>query len=301
MGQQNIDAFLGRQRDAYKFIHDQSLRTANRGYTMTEIGERVKLPPALAGQWDLRDYYGTVNHNAKAVYQRYRAGTAANPDLHPAAARGSGQALRAVHGRRRQVLAQARESYAQGDYRWVAEVVKHVVFADPDNRAARKLEADALEQLGYRAESASWRSAYLMGARELRNGVQRLASTQSASPDMVQAMTDPMFLDYRRCAPERRARRRPHAQDQLGPARYRQALRSRWRTRCSATRPTSSMPMPGHADRAACRADRRAAGPDHLREAVGAGRAKIEGDPGRAAGPMGMLDNFDPQFEIVAP
>lgn len=302
-GQQNIDAFLGRQRDAYKFIHDQSLRLANQGYTMTEIGERVKLPPALAGQWDLRDYYGTVNHNAKAVYQRYLGWYSGNPaDLHPLPPEAAAKRYVQYMGGAGKVLAQARESYAQGDYRWVAEVVKHVVFADPDNQAARKLEADALEQLGYQAESASWRSAYLMGARELRNGVQRLASTQSASPDMVQAMTDPMFLDYLavRLNGERAAGR---------------TLKINWVQPDTGKRYALTVENAvfrykadqQHADAQATLTVPRAVligallGQTTLREAVGAGRAKIEGDPAVLQAWMGMLDNFDPQFEIVAP
>ena len=196
-GQQNITGFLSRQRDAYKFIHDQTLRLANQGYTMTEVGERVKLPPSLASQWDLRDYYGTVNHNAKAVYQRYLGWYSGDPaDLHPLPPEESAQRYVQYMGGADKILAQASKSYAQGDYRWVAQVVKHVVYADPSNQAARKLEADALEQLGYQTEAASWRSAYLVGAYELRNGVPKLQGTQTASPDMIGAMTDTMFLDF---------------------------------------------------------------------------------------------------------
>jgi len=93
-------------------------------------------------------------------------------------------------------IRQARESYAQGDYRWVAQVMKQVVFADATNQAARDLEADALEQLGYQAESGPWRNEFLTGAQELRDGLSAEKPSATTDPDTLQAMTDSMFLDY---------------------------------------------------------------------------------------------------------
>ncbi len=120
------------------------------GYVPSEIAERVKLPPSLAAEWHLRDYYGTVSHNAKAVYQRYLGWYDANPaNLNPLPPEEAGKRYVEFMGGAARVLEQARAAYARGEYRWVAEVVKHVVFADPSNQAARQLEADALEQLGY--------------------------------------------------------------------------------------------------------------------------------------------------------
>lgn len=197
-GHDHIKAFLSNERDEYKFINDQALRLINEGYTKTEIGEMVKLPPSLAKQWYLRDYYGTVNHNAKAVYDYYMGWYNGNPaDLYPLPSKETAQRYVQFMGGADNAIRQARASYAQGDYRWVAQVMKQVVYADSNNRAARDLEADALEQLGYQAESGPWRNEFLSGARELRNGVPTdIAATATADPDTVRAMTDTMFLDF---------------------------------------------------------------------------------------------------------
>ncbi len=130
------------------------MRLINEGYTKTEIGELVKLPPALAKQWYLRGYYGTVNHNAKAVYDYYMGWYDGNPaDLYPLPPEAAAQHYVKFMGGADNVSRQARISYAHGDYRWVAQVMKQVVYADSKNQAARDLEADALEQLGYQTES----------------------------------------------------------------------------------------------------------------------------------------------------
>ncbi|TDF64067.1 alkyl/aryl-sulfatase [Cupriavidus sp. L7L] len=302
-GQQNILAYLGKQRDGYKYIHDQSLRLANQGYTMTEIAEMVKLPPSLASQWDLRDYYGTVNHNAKAIYQRYLGWYSGNPaDLHPLPPEQSAQRYVRFMGGADKALEQARASYAQGDYRWVAEVVKHVVFADPKNQAARKLLADALEQMGYQAESAAWRSAYLVGAYELRNGVPKTQSTQTASPDMVRAMTDTMFLDFLavRLNSERAAGKLVKinwVQPDTGKRYALSVDNSVFMYRAERQ----------HADAQVTLTTPRAVlvgallGQTTLQAATAAGQAKLDGDPAALQTLFGMLDKFDPQFEIVAP
>ncbi|MCY1282650.1 putative alkyl/aryl-sulfatase YjcS [compost metagenome] len=302
-GQQNILAYLGRQRDGYKYIHDQSLRLANQGYTMTEIAEMVKLPPTLASQWDLRDYYGTVNHNAKAIYQRYLGWYSGNPaDLHPLPPEQAAQRYVRFMGGADKALEQARASYAQGDYRWVAEVARHVVFADPSNQDARKLLADALEQMGYQAESAAWRSAYLVGAYELRNGVPKTQSTQTASPDMVRAMTDTMFLDFLavRLNSERAAGKQVKVNWVQPDTGKRYALsvdNSVFMYRAQRQ----------HADAQVTLTAPRAVlvgallGQTTLQAATAAGQARIDGDPAALQTLFGMLDKFDPQFEIVAP
>jgi len=196
-GQERIKTFLSNQRDGYKYIHDQSLRLINEGHTKTEIGEMIKLPPALAKQWYLRSYYGTVSQNAKSIYDFYMGWYNGNPaDLYPLPPKETAQRYIKFMGGAENAIGQARESYAQGDYRWVAQVMKQVVYADSKNQAARDLEADALEQLGYQAESAPWRNEFLSAAQELRNGQPAQKPTSSADPDMLQAMTDPMFLDY---------------------------------------------------------------------------------------------------------
>ncbi len=196
-GRDDIAAYLGGQRDTYRYLHDETMRLANHGHTAVEIAEMVELPPALAGEWFNRDYYGTVSHNVKAVYQRYLGWFDANPaHLHPLPPVEAAQRYVAYMGGVEAVLARAREDFARGEYRWVAQVVDHLVFAEPTNRAARLLQADALEQLGYQAESGPWRSFYLTGAQELRNGTPSIPGFRGAvSADVMSAMTPTMVLD----------------------------------------------------------------------------------------------------------
>jgi len=167
-----VVAFLKKQRDLYKFIHDQSVRLLNHGLTSTEIAEQLKLPPSLASDWAARGYYGTLSHNAKAVYQFYLGWYDANPaDLNPLPRAEEAKKQVEYMGGAEATIKRAREDYKAGQYRWVASVMSKVVFADPANKAARELGADALEQLGYQSEAATWRNAYLLGALELRGGV----------------------------------------------------------------------------------------------------------------------------------
>ena len=162
--------FLKKQRDMYKYVHDQTLRFANHGLTPTEIAEEIALPPTLAEEWYTRGYYGTLNHNAKAVYQRYLGWFDGNPaNLHKLPPVEAGKRYVELAGGPDKLLAHARAAYDKGDYRWVAEIGNHLVFADPTNADARHLQADALEQLGYQAESGPWRGFYLTAAMELRN------------------------------------------------------------------------------------------------------------------------------------
>ncbi len=170
-GGEDVRSYLALQRDLYRFMHDQTLRFANHGLTAPEIAETLALPPEFLAHGHTRGYYGDLVHNAKAVYQRYLSWYDGNPArLHTHPPVEAAKRYVAFMGGAESVLAQARASFDEGDYRWVAEVVNHLVFAEPGNTAARELQADALEQLGYQAESATFRNAYLMGARELRNG-----------------------------------------------------------------------------------------------------------------------------------
>jgi alkyl sulfatase BDS1-like metallo-beta-lactamase superfamily hydrolase len=171
-GNERIVAFLSKQRDLYKFIHDQTVRLLNHGLTPTEIAEQLKLPPSLANDWASRGYYGTLSHNAKAVYQFYLGWYDANPaDLNPLPRADEAKKTVEYMGGADAAIKRAREDYKAGQYRWVASVMSKVVFADPANKEARELGADALEQLGYQSEAATWRNAYLLGALELRKGV----------------------------------------------------------------------------------------------------------------------------------
>jgi alkyl sulfatase BDS1-like metallo-beta-lactamase superfamily hydrolase len=171
-GNARIVAFLKKQRDLYKFIHDQSVRLLNHGLTPTEIAEKLQLPASLAQDWSARGYYGTLSHNAKAVYQFYLGWYDANPaDLNPLPRAESAMKQIEYMGGADAVLKRARDDFKAGQYRWVASVTSQLVFADPANKEARELGADALEQLGYQSEAATWRNAYLVGAAELRGGV----------------------------------------------------------------------------------------------------------------------------------
>jgi alkyl sulfatase BDS1-like metallo-beta-lactamase superfamily hydrolase len=195
-GNDRIIAFLKKQRDLYKFMHDQTVRLLNEGLTPTEIAEQLKLPPSLASEWSARGYYGTLSHNAKAVYQFYLGWYDANPaDLNPLPRAEMAKKQVDYMGGADAVIKRARDDFKAGQYRWVASVLSQVVFADPANREARNLEADALEQLGYQSEAATWRNAYLLGALELRNGVAQQAPS-TASADLLKGVSIDLAFDF---------------------------------------------------------------------------------------------------------
>ncbi|MFM2068235.1 MAG: hypothetical protein RLZZ584_3144, partial [Pseudomonadota bacterium] len=211
-GAARIDAMLGKQRDLYRYMHDQTVRLLNQGLKPREIAEQLRLPPSLAREWFARGYYGTLSHNTKAIYQRYLGWYDANPvNLEPLPQAESAKRSVRYMGGAAAVLERARADYAQGDYRWVAEVTMQVVWAQPEDagllRQARELCADALEQLGYQAESGVWRNAYLMGALELRAGMPGAAGTATASPDVIRALPLGLWFDFLavRLNPERAA------------------------------------------------------------------------------------------------
>ncbi|NVN87899.1 MAG: MBL fold metallo-hydrolase [Rhodopseudomonas sp.] len=195
-GNARIVGFLKKQRDLYKFIHDQTVRLLNQGLTSTEIAEQLKLPPSLAGDWASRGYYGTLSHNAKAVYQFYLGWYDANPaDLNPLPRAESAKKQVEYMGGAAAVLQRARDDYKAGQYRWVASVMSQLVFADPTNKEARALGADALEQLGYQSEAATWRNAYLLGAQELRNGAPK-ATASTANADLLKGVSIDLAFDF---------------------------------------------------------------------------------------------------------
>jgi alkyl sulfatase BDS1-like metallo-beta-lactamase superfamily hydrolase len=187
---------MAEQRDLYKYIHDQGLRMMNLGYRPAEIAEALDLPPGLARSWSVRGYYGTVSHNVKAVFHRYLGSYDANPaNLNPLPPRETAIKTVDYMGGAEAVVRRARGDFANGEYRWVAQAMSLVVFADPANREGRELGADALEQLGYQAESATWRNAYLYGAQELRHGVAKLPPRPPLSPDLLAAAGTGTVLD----------------------------------------------------------------------------------------------------------
>ncbi|NNL67979.1 MAG: MBL fold metallo-hydrolase [Myxococcales bacterium] len=195
-GRERIGDYLRKQRDVYKYIHDQTLRLANHGLTPTEIAEQLELPPSLAQTFAVRGYYGTVSHNAKAVYQHYFGWFDGNPaNLDPLPPEQAGPRYVAFMGGADALLEKAQASYDAGEYRFVAMVVNHLVFAEPGNDAARALLAAAYDQLGYQAESGPWRDFYLTGARELREGTLPLPFETTGSAGVIAAMPSSLFFD----------------------------------------------------------------------------------------------------------
>jgi alkyl sulfatase BDS1-like metallo-beta-lactamase superfamily hydrolase len=184
-GKDEIVAHIENYRDAFKYIHDRSMHLANNGYTMPQLGDMVKLPPTLAKNWATRGYYGTVSHDARAVYNFYLGYFSANPaELNPLPPPEAAPRYVEMMGGADAILASARKFYDAGEYRWVAQVLEHLVYAQPGNQEARDLQADAFEQLGYQAEAATWRNFYFVGAYELRNGI----------PDAPAGVTDSSYL-----------------------------------------------------------------------------------------------------------
>lgn len=195
-GTARIASLLEKQRDLYKFMHDQSVRLLNHGLTPTEIAEQLKLPASLANEWSARGYYGTLSHNAKAVYQFYLGWYDANAaDLNPLPRAEEAKKQVDYMGGAEAVIRRARDDFASGQYRWVASVMSKVVFADPANKDARMLGADALEQLGYQSEAATWRNAYLLGARELRLGTTPQPPS-SANAELLKGVSVDLAFDY---------------------------------------------------------------------------------------------------------
>ncbi len=196
-GNAEIVDYFKKQRDTYKYTHDQTVRLMNQGYVGSEISEMIHFPDEIENTWSSRGYYGTLRHNSRAVYQRYMGWYDGNPsdlnNLPPADA--------AAHyieymGGEQAVIKKAQDDFNQGRYRWVAEVLKHVVFANPQSEQGKALLADTYEQLGYQSESGPWRSVYLQGAYELRNGTPSSGGTNTASPDIIKNMPPEMLFDY---------------------------------------------------------------------------------------------------------
>jgi len=195
-GGARVRNFLDKQRDLYKYVHDQTLRLLNQGFTAPEIAERLELPASLANEWENRDYYGTVRHNAKAIYQKYLGWYDGNPaNLDPLPPVEAAKKYVAYMGGADAVIRHAREDFKNGEYRFVAEVANKLVFADPANREARELAADAYEQLGYLSESATWRNAYLYAAYELRHGAAKVGGGPAINPNTINAIPTEMLFD----------------------------------------------------------------------------------------------------------
>ena len=196
-GNNVVNDYMVNTAAVYKFINDQTLTYINQGYTSDEISNMIELPEALNKIWYTRQYYGTVAHNAKAVYQKFMGWYDSNPvNLNPLMPSDSAKKWVEYLGDVDKVLQMAKADFDKGEYQWVAEVTNIIVFADPTNTDARLLCADALEQLGYQAESGPWRNEYLTAAQELRHGNANFTASTKSTGDMVKALSAPMLFDY---------------------------------------------------------------------------------------------------------
>ena len=296
--------YLGSQRDLYKYIHDQTLHLANRGLTPLEIAEKIELPKSLSQRWFNRGYYGTVNHNSKATYQLYLGffdGNPANLNPHPPVE--AGRRYVDLAGGADALIANALGAFDRGDYRWVAEVVKHLVFADPGNEDARWLLADAFEQLGYQAESGPWRNFYLTGAQELRLGVQDIAGVvDTANPDLIAGMPSEMIFQFMAVAlnGEKAAGVELTLDIEFPDLEERWLLEIRNGVlRSHATRRVDDPSITLSIDRADFMAvlQGRASFPALMRD----DRARLAGGLLSLVRFAGLFDRFSPDFEIVAP
>ena len=196
-GNDVVNEYMLNTAAVYKYINDQVLTYINQGYTSDEISNMIKLPDALNKVWYTRQYYGTVAHNAKAVYQKFMGWYDSNPvNLNPLAPSDSAKKWVEYLGDVDRALQMAKADFDKGEYQWVAEVTNTLVFADPTNIDARLLCADAMEQLGYQAESGPWRNEYLTAAQELRHGNANLTAAAKNTGEMVKALSAPMLFDY---------------------------------------------------------------------------------------------------------
>ncbi|HWJ07156.1 MAG TPA: alkyl sulfatase dimerization domain-containing protein [Steroidobacteraceae bacterium] len=297
-----IVTFLRKQSALYRYVHDQSVRLMNQGYTGLELSNMIKLPPELAQAWYNRGYYGSIKHNTRAVYQRYMGFYDANPstldELPPTEA-----AAKYVEymGGQAAVLQKARADFDRGEYRWVAMAMKHAVFANPEDVAARALLADAYEQMGYQAESGPWRSVYLQGAFELRNGVPSAGGAVTATPDTIRAMTPEMLFEYLgvRLNGDKAAGKRLALNVDFTDLeqRYGLAIENgvlRYSPRFGAA-PDATMAM------TKTTLTRIQLGEVTMADAIKAGDVKVDGRQAAVAEFFGLLDTFSFWFNIVTP
>ena len=302
-GRPELTTFLSQQRDLYGYLHDQTLRMINQGYNGAEIAELITLPPLLAAAWHTHGYYGSVSHNVKAIYQRYMGWFDGNPAHlweHPPV-EGARRHVEFMGGAA-EVVRKAQTSFDEGDYRWVAQVLNYVIFADPENVAAKALQADTLEQLGFGSENGTWRNFYLTGALELREGSVGTPTTTNA-PDIVAALSVAQLFDTVALRID-------------GPRAWDTRLVIDWEITDQGQ--TYRMAL-ANGVLVHYALDKAGAAPDatltlthpqllgllggqlDLTEQLGAGSISAAGDPAVLAKLTGLLDSNDPDFSIVTP
>jgi alkyl sulfatase BDS1-like metallo-beta-lactamase superfamily hydrolase len=302
-GKERIDKMIRQQRDLYKFAHDQTIRLMNHGLTASEIAETIKLPASLEGAWHGRGYYGHIRHNVKAIYQKYLGWYDANPvnldSLPPVEA---GKKFVEYMGGADAILARAGADFSKGEFRFIAQALGHLVFAEPDNQAARALLADTLEQLGYAAESATWRNAYLFGAQELRQGMPKVPPRPPVPRETLAALRTGQLWDVLGVRLN-------------GPKAEGKHIVLNWNftdtgesfvltlENCALTYVQRAHAASADASFALARAtlDEVIAKQTSFPEAVASGTIKFTGNATRLAELMGLMDEFPRMFEIVEP
>jgi alkyl sulfatase BDS1-like metallo-beta-lactamase superfamily hydrolase len=302
-GQERIDTMIRQQRDLYKFAHDQTIRLMNHGLTATEIAETIKLPASLDGAWHARGYYGHIRHNVKAIYQKYLGWYDANPvNLDPLPPVEAGRKYVEYMGGADAILQRATKDFARGEFRFIAQALSHLVFADPDNQGARALLADTLEQLGYAAESATWRNAYLFGAQELRQGMPKLPTRTAMPRETLAALRTEQLWDVLGVRLN-------------GPKAEGKHIVINWSftdtgetfvltlENCALTYVAGAQAATADAGFTLPRGtlDEVIAKLTTFQEAVGSGVIKFSGNPMRLGELMALMDEFPRMFEIVEP
>ncbi|WP_407176057.1 alkyl/aryl-sulfatase [Bradyrhizobium sp. STM 3562] len=302
-GRERIGTMIRQQRDLYKFAHDQTVRLMNHGLTASEIAETIRLPKSLEGAWHARGYYGHIRHNVKAIYQKYLGWYDANPvNLDPLPPVEAGKKYVEYMGGAEALLARAKTDFAKGEFRFVAQAVSHLVFADPDNQAARALLADTFEQLGYAAESATWRNAYLFGAQELRQGMPKAPPRPPMPRETLAALRTEQLWDVLGVRLN-------------GPKAEGKHIVLNWRftdtaedfvltlENCTLTYSEGAQAPSADAGFVLARStlDEVIAKQTSFPEAVAAGKIEVSGDPMRLAELMGLMDEFPRMFEIIEP
>ena len=302
-GKERVDTMIRQQRDLYKFAHDQTIRLMNHGLTATEIAETIRLPESLEGAWHTRGYYGHIRHNVKAIYQKYLGWYDANPvNLDPLPPVEAGRKYVEYMGGGEAILARAAKDFAKGEFRFVAQALSHLVFAEPDNQAARALLADTFEQLGYAAESSTWRNAYLFGAQELRQGMPQTPPRPPMARETLAALRTGQLWDVLGVRLN-------------GPKAEGKHIVLNWsftdsgetfvlnleNSALTYTEGVQADSADASFTLARSTLDEVIAKQTSFPEAVAAGKIKVAGNPLWLAELMGLMDEFPRMFEIVEP
>ena len=302
-GRERIDTMIRQQRDLYKFAHDQTIRPMNHGLTAAEIAETIRLPKSLDGAWHTRGYYGHIRHNVKAIYQKYLGWYDANPvNLDPLPPVESGRKYVEYMGGGEAILSRAKKDFDKGEFRFVAQALSHLVFAEPDNAAARALLADTFEQLGYATESSTWRNAYLFGAQELRQGMPKTQPRPPMPRETLAALRTEQLWDVlgvRLNGPKAEGRHIVLNWSFTDTAES--FVLNLENSALTYTEGVQSERADASVALARTVLDEVIARQTSFPEAVDAGKIKLGGNPMKLAELMGLMDEFPRMFEIVEP